>query len=431
MRPIASRLLAAALLASACGAPVEDGLPAAGLAPLPAVATARAEVEAAEAAPEDPASRPAIVAEPEVLRVFRATPVELAVDPPAGISPERFSAAVCRWSFGDGTPEREGCAISHTFLRGTSDERVTVAVSLGDTNVSTTRILPLERLTVSPEAGTASTGTIPPPPEGPTSFRLLLLSETEADAAAAPAAATTNLAQLLRALSPSLVAHLGDAATSPQAWERLREELAEPLARAEIPLVWALSPADLAAGPVVRHPANAEGALELAPDSRFPTRYAFTFRGVHVTVLTGDAQDDDTLGWLRERLEEAQVYEARLVLSNLPLHPFSARASPTLGPRFKLYELFLRARVSLLATASHGVHYAARYGALPVVSVGRVEGQPASLAGHELAQPPTLTIVDVEEGRLARVHALEQSPDGRWLPLDPGYLPDRVEVYTR
>ncbi len=433
-----SLLWSSLLIASACAPRARDGLPASGLSPLPAIPAGAPDADGAATATgqAEEAERPVIVAEPETLRVYRATPVELTASPPASVAPDAFSRASCRWSFGDATPEREGCAISHTFLRGTADERVTLTVELDGTRHSVTRILPLERLSVSPEAlGEAPTdGTLPPPPDGPTSFRLVLLSET------AGVTGQANLAATLAALSPALVVHLGGvvaragaaAATTPEgAWETIRDRLAEPLARAGVPLVWALSPEDLGSGPVVRHPASAEGALELAAGSRFPSRSAMTFRGVHLTVLTGDVQDDETLAWLRARLDEAQVYEARIVLSHLPLHPFSGRVGPTLGPRFKLYELFLRARVSLLATAAHGVHYAARYGALPVVSVGRIDGSPSALAGQALVQPPSLTLVDVEEGRLARVHALEQTPDGRWLPLDPAYLPDRVEVYTR
>jgi hypothetical protein len=374
--------------------------------------------------------------------------VTLTATPPEGEANDAYATATCRWSFGDGSPEQEGCAISHTFLSGQADERVTLTVTTTEGTRSATHILPLERLPVSAAARGDVTGesALPPAPaSNATSFRMVLLSETTEEDGELPA----DLASTILALDAALVVHLGGvtgadptdapsddpgAAGSPASedpWADLRERLAEPLAREGVPLVWALGPGDLARDPVVRHPSGEDGPLPLAPGSRFPTRFALTFRAVHFAVLTGSEQDGETLDWLRQTLEEAAVYESRVVLSHLPLHPFSPRERPTLGPRFKLYELLLRARVSLFASASHGVHYAARYGALPVVSVGRTAGPPATLAGQDLAQPPTLTVVDVKDGKLARVHALERSPEGRWQPLDPAYLPERVEVYTR
>ena len=43
--------------------------------------------------------------------------------------------------------------------------------------------------------------------------------------------------------------------------------------------------------------------------------------------------------------------------------------------RFRLYELFLRARVTAVISAGYRVFFEGRYGALPVISVGTLSGE--------------------------------------------------------
>ena len=430
--------LALCLLVAACnrGEGARDGLQAKALGALgfdwpppsatPAIATD-------PSAPDT--SRPGIAFSPAVLRVYRATPVELSATPPAAIPADTWRNARCRWSFGDGSPPQEGCVISHIFARGTSDERVGVTVQLGETTWETSRIVPLERLPVSSgtpaSAELGADGVPAPPADGPTSFRMVFVAATGFD--------DVDWGPVLagvRQLKPGLVVHAGpvvpEGSEGLDGWERVREGFAEPLRRDGVPVVWALAPSDLTGEAMVRRPAAGlvGDDLELAPGSTFPERYALAFRGVFIAVVTGAEQSKEHIEWLRTRLSEAQVYESRVVVSHLPLHPFSARSGALLAPKVKLYELFLRERVSLLASAGHAVFFDGRYGALPVLSVGRVAGPPEALAGHDVPQAPTLAVVDVEGGQLVRTFALEREADA-WRLLDPGYLPETVEVYTR
>jgi hypothetical protein len=426
------------LLVAACnrGEAARDGLEARGLA---ALGFSWPPPNAAPAEPSDPnqpdTTRPGIAFAPAVLRVYRATPVELSATPPAHVTAEAWAQARCRWSFGDGTPPQEGCVISHTFARGTSDERVAVTVQLSDTTWETTRIVPLERLPVSAAAPAAAAlgadGVPAPPKDGPTSFRMVFVAATgfeDVDWGV--------VLEGVRRLKPGLVVHAGpvvpEGSEGLDGWERVREGFAEPLRQDGVPVVWALAPSDLVGEAMVRRPAAGlvGDDLELAPGSVFPERYALAFRGVFIAVVTGAEQSKEHIEWLRTRLSEAQVYESRVVVSHLPIHPFSGRSGAVLAPKFKLYELFLRERVSLLATAGHAVFFDGRYGALPVLSVGRLAGPAEALAGHDVPQAPTLAVVDVEGGQLVRTFALERDA-AVWRLLDPGYLPETVEVYTR
>jgi len=380
-------------------------------------------------------TRPTIAFQPDHLRVYRATPVDFAAVAPQGLPQADWEKARCEWTFGDGSPLREGCDITHTFNRGTSDERVTLSVAVGGETFSATQIIPLERLSVS--GGGASLAGVPgaipsAPAKGDGNLRVAFLSAT-----ADEGTDWAGLMATIKTLGPSLVVHLGGVvgpdAEGFHAWEAVREALAEPLRREGVPLVWALAPSDLAGDPLVRRPSAGLEAddFELAPDSVFPNRYAFAYQGVYFAVLTGAEQSKEDLAWLRANLTEAQIYESRIVISHLPLHPFSAASTAVLGPKFKLYELLLRTRVSALVSAGQGVFFDGRYGALPVLSVGRISGAPAALAGHDFVQPPTLVVVDVVRGQLERTFALEHTPEGSWGLFDAQYLPETVEVYTR
>jgi len=391
--------------------------------------------DASARADADGASAVRIEASPEVLQVYRSTVVRLSARLASG------EAGTCRWSFGDGTAEVVGCEVEHTYIGGTADERVTVTIGEGQGSVSATRILPLERLPVSTrpiepaEAGSA--GDVPKKPTGSGSFRAVLVADT----------ATLDrprLEALLRrvvAIEADLVIHLGGHAQDGEGWERFREVFGEGLRAADVPLLDAVSPADLALGAEVRRPLGARGeAIELLDGARFPERWALSHEGVFFAFVSGADQKKDDLEWLKARLAEAQIYESRVVVSYLPIHPFGERAPPgegghTLGPRFKVYETLLRARTTALVTAGHGVYYKGRYGALPVVSVGTPADDEGTrrLLGSDLTQAPSIAVMDFERGIPKAVFALVAGASGEPFstPLDERYLPETVEVYTQ
>jgi hypothetical protein len=367
-----------------------------------------------------------IAATPDLLQVYRSTEVALSVE--GTPSPVR-----CRWRFGDGTPEAEGCALSHTFIGGTADERVTLVVDTDSGAQTTTRILPLERLPVTAPRSTDDLA-IPPAPEGPTSFRVVLLADTAGGDLGA-------LAPQIIALRAALVIHVGGVA-SPEdpanGWATLRDKLAEPLRGQGIALLIAPSPGDLEADAEIRRPLGPDGdALDLLAGDDFPERWALSFRGVHFTFISGSDLEatprgrESTLAWLKARLGEAQIYESRIVISHLPLHPFGDRrpADPgTLVPKFKAYEVLLRARATALVSAGHAVYFKGRYGALPVLSVGSPVTA-GKLLGVDAPATPTLAVMDIVDGVPTRIFALEGKDFAQI--LDESYLPETVEVYTR
>lgn len=432
-RPLLAALALVTL--SSCTPAPPPALPGRSLARLPEVATLGRP--ALDPSRSEPDGRLGIAHDPPVLQVYRSTRVRL-----TALLPPGHERATCRWSFGGGaTPEDAPttCTIEHTFIGGTADERVSVTATDGAWSDTATRIVPLERLPVSTrpvEPGGASD--VPDKPTGERAFRLVVLADT----AGMDAPALAALARRIVAIDADLAVHLGGHARDGEEWTHLREGLAEGLRAADIPLLPAVSPADLAAEPEVRRPLGEGGEqLELLDGASFPERWTFSHQGVFFAFVSGADQPPAALDWLRDRLAEAQIYESRLVFSYLPLHPFGERdpdgpGPHTLGPRFKVYELLLRARTTAFVSAAHHVYYKGRYGALPVVSVGAAATGGARLLGHDSAQSASITVIDIERGLPQRVFALAADgvgPSDGTFPslLDEAYLPETVEVYTR
>jgi len=371
--------------------------------------------------------------DPAVLMVYRSTAVRFRATPPPA-----HASATCRWSFGDGSPPEDGCEVTHTFHGGTADERVTLTLVDGAWRFEGSRIVPLERLPVSVGLREpAEPGAIPARPKaGATNFRAVLLADLVAPRAGAAADELATVAQSIIALEADVVIVVGGAALpdEPAPWEAVRTRLVEPLAAARIPILWGVSPTDVQAGAEVRRPTIGPSgdALELADGQAFPGRWSIAYKGVYFVFVSGAAMSDEALDWTRQRLAEAQIYESRVVVSYLPLHPFSEAgpaARQTIGPKFKVYELLLRARTTALVSAGHRAYFKGRYGALPVVSVGAATGKGERLSGHDFEQAASVVVMDVEGGVPARIFALEAP--GYETVLDEGYLPDTVEVYTR
>ena len=362
--------------------------------------------------------------QPSELQVYRATAVHLRVDQMPASQPN----ATCLWSFGDGTPSQTGCRISHTYHGGQADQVVTLKLTDGDWTWTTSRPLRLERLPVVKgllgEETDEAAGLPAPPTEGETNLRIGLVTGP----ADGPA-----LEQLLGPLKPGLVIHLGGLVEGeePPSFDRVLREVAKPLREASIPWVPALSPGDLKAlGSAGTAEIPAPG-IRLLDGENFPRRYSFTYRGAFFLVLSsgGDGVLEDEISWMRDQLSAAGIYAARYVVSPLPLHKFTDQHQGSLNKRFRLYELFLRGRVTAFFSGAYRVYFRGRYGALPVVSVGSMKGPGGTLSGQDFSQKSSLVLIDQVDGVPIRITAAEGPSFDR--PMDPSTLPEAVEVYTR
>ncbi len=97
--------------------------------------------------------------------------------------------------------------------------------------------------------------------------------------------------------------------------------------------------------------------------------------------------------------------------------------------KMRLYEILLRARVTALFTGAYRVFFKGRYGVLDVISTGALASPGSKLAGTNLSQKSSFTVIDVRKGSMKRTFAIE-GPDYNQV-FDENILPHSVEVYTR
>jgi hypothetical protein len=369
---------------------------------------------------------------PPQLQVFRATAVHLSATAALADRPK----ATCRWNFGDGSPTVEGCDVSHTFHGGQADQLVTLNVTDGAWSNKSTRTVPLERLPVDPtfgakesDSGSAGGNALPDRPAlGASNLRIAIVADSAAKGGV-HADVSDAIEQLIETVRPGLVVHAGGLVTAEakaEQWKDVQSSMVEPLERASIPMVTALSPADRSAGAKVP-PAR----IQLLDGGHYPERYTFTSQGAFFLVFGAgaDGVSEDTIRWMRDQLGQSRIYEARYVISHLPLHKFGDLHVGSLDKRFRLYEIFLRSRVTALFSAGYRVYFKGRYGALPVVSVGALAGPGGTLSGVDFEQPSSFVVVDQIDGVPERIFAVSGPDFTR--TFDESNLPENVEVYTR
>ncbi len=437
-------LLALALVATALGCgkdhPVVD-LDATASAPgtlqlprdLP-VAAAPAEPAAAtdksQPAARDDAEAQGLVwrAIPASLRIWRDTEVSLKVQ---GLPVGRNADSVrCRWSIKGAAEDLIGCSVKHTFVRSAADAEVKLTVTDGDWSLSSTRPLPLDSLSVTVDAPepTADVGLAIPNARKPTatSFRLLLLADSDGDPAQAQRATQT----LLERTQPTLGIHVGGlvaAGGGDKAWDGSREAIARSFEAAKVPIVYAMSPTDLQEGARVRRP-----DITMLDARDYPARYSFSFKNSFFAVISSKPDgglSEDELTWLTDSLAKAHAFDGRFVVSYHPLSRFTDAGRAVLQPKFRVYELLLRAQATAFISAGERAYFHGRYGALSAISVGPISGEGVRLLGGEFAQPASATVVDVAAGVPRRVFAVV-GPDFSQR-LDEVNLPEAVEVYTK
>ena len=364
-------------------------------------------------------------AEPAMLRVYQATEVRLRVIE----KPEGHPDATCEWVI-DGTSKR-GCDTIHTFEGGLADARVKLRLMDRDWSHESTRIIPLERLEVVEglESESLSSAEIPDAMRDERSFRFAVIADS-----ASQGGVSSDVRRAVSALSgtvrPDLVFHLGGIVAPDEGklgWDKADEAIASPVRKAGIHMLWGMSRTDIREEPRVRRP-----EIELIDGQDYPFRYTFSYKGAFFlcfSVKDDDGADEATLRWLKRTLEKAKIYDSRFVLSYLPLNKFTETHLGSHKKKMRLYEILLRSRVTAFFTGAYRVYFKGRYGVLDVRSTGALAGAGGKLAGTNLAQRSSFTVVDIRDGSVKRTFAVE-GPDFDQT-FDESLLPDSVEVYSR
>jgi len=358
---------------------------------------------------------------PPQLRVYRATQVAFRLDQ----APRGHEAASCSWNFGDGRTA-EGCNVTHTFKGGLADELVTLTLTDGDWEYRSQRSVPLERLEVVPGLldGKDPLASARGIPERPTpadrTFRFAVVADTAASGGV-PQSVVKAVDALKTKVKPELVIHAGGIGDS--------SIIARGLTSAGAKVAFGQGPSDRDASAGLKAP-----GIQLLEGSDYPRRYTFTHKGVFFMVISTDAAQggesvsEETMKWMRKQLGKARIYEARYVVSYLPIRKYAEQHVGTLDKNFRLYELFLRGRVTAFFSGAYRVFYKGTYGALDVVSVGSLAGPGGRLLGTDFQQPASFVAVDVVKGAPKQTFAVEGPEFDR--TADETLLPKTVGMYS-
>jgi len=437
-RSIRLAALSAGLLVAACGG-CETPRPVPPVSPDVVAAADVPPPRPPDAVPARPTVAYAWACEPEQLMVFRDTLVHLHVAAP-DLSPASY---VCQWDFGDGDTGA-GCDVRHVFRGGLTDGWVTLTLIDGSGAPLATekRKLALERLPVVPlpaegEAGTAveaAAEVLPEKPLADDARRLVIVG---------PVHGTERLAALVSALSsrvhPDLVVHTGDLLPifSEEGFAGWMQSFLTPLAAASIPLAVAAGEVDVAT-PVARSVFSStmtqilfKPVLDFQDERGYPFRYSFLFGGTYVIVLdttTGDLSDEQ-FRWLKAELTRGAGYPRILVVSHLPPAPLTATSTAALKRAYKVQELLLRYRGTLLVTGHEPVFYDGRFAQVHVVSSGGGVDDCRPFAGDAICQGTAFTVIDLVGQEPPRVFGVSGANLDR--PIAHGDLPAKVDRYER
>lgn len=414
---------------------------------------------------------------PSTLDVYRDTEVTFRVGD-TETYPETWTFT---WDFGDETPPIDGRAAAHTYTGGQRDYLATLTVTNGGALVyEGTRKVPLERLRVVPLDEDDAVPEFapdlripPPPPEGDTSFRFVVLSDSNASYGSIEQGAYVGraVASIIERVHPAFVVHGGDMIAGQRRglardhvermWDGYHAAVTAPLLSAGIPLLPVAGNHDAAPGYVDRQvfveqwtrPEHRPRDVTLVDESRYPLAYTFTYEGAFFVVMDGAVGrvSEEDLRWLRKQLASARMYTARFVFSHVPLRKFTDVQfgdvvnreeahealrepavedyveQPGLEKHFRLYNLFLETGVDLFLSGHYEVYYKGLFGSLRVVSTGNVAGTRRALSGQAEGQGPSFVVIDVVDGKLTNVFAV-RGPDFRER-FDESTLPLEVEDY--
>lgn len=292
-----------------------------------------------------------------------------------------------------------------------------------------------------PEDGAMS---VPPPPHGPRSFRLVVISDSNARYGSVEQARRglpEALATIRATLRPDLVVHNGDqiaaggrhayaSETVRAMWEAFHITVTDVLRSGRIPLLPVPGNHDVFPKPLDALYAETwrevGPPLPLADGHGYPRRYSLRFRGTALVVLDAPSgrMSAKEQRWLADELADAADADLRIVFSHVPIAPLTARDYGSLRPLDAMYEALVGGDASLLVTSHDEVYFPGWFRELRVLATGGLGGTCRNLRGVAGCQGMSFAVIDVVDGRIAHVFAM--SGPGFERVFDESTLPDML-----
>jgi hypothetical protein len=167
-------------------------------------------------------------------------------------------------------------------------------------------------------------------------------------------------------------------------------------------------------------------AVEFVDRSHYPFRYSFQKGGVFFVALDATMPGkltSDQRAWVDSQLTSSKV-KLKIGYGHLPLHPVAhGRLSEVLGDR-ELEASFASRGLTAYLSGHHHAYYPGAASGFLQVAMPCLGGGPRPLVGAGRTSPKALVVIDVEDGRVTRVDALE-SPSFS-TSIDRTRLPKRI-----
>lgn len=306
------------------------------------------------------------------------------------------------------------------------------------------------RVALAAPALPASPETVPPGPVGERSFRAVVMSDVNG-----PYGSTTYrdevhalVRRVVEELRPEVVISAGDLVAGQRRglteeqleamWAGFHAAVVRPLREAGIPFLPAAGNHDASGYPAFAQEREKYADvwrrdgfrpdLEVIEDGGFgyPLAYGVTFKGVGVLVMdvtTVERLPDGKWAWVEHmvgRLRETAGEAGDVVaVSHIPPYPVTVgRERETIpGPDDdRMVELLEKLGVRVWFTGHHHGYFKGRrggeagraaWGGLHLVSLNACGDGPRRLIGTASPQPQSVVVMDVEDGRVVRVFAVQ------------------------
>ncbi len=155
--------------------------------------------------------------------------------------------------------------------------------------------------------------------------------------------------------------------------------------------------------------------LRFVDDTHYPLYYSFEYKGAFFMVLdvtTLEPLPEEMWRWMEEQLEAAQGFSLRFASCHVPPYPVTHGREKEIiraPDNDRLRELFVRGNVDVFFTGHHHAYFKGRKEGLNLVSLNCAGNGPRPLIGTETPQRQSLVVVDVADGKIAEIFAVDSA----------------------
>jgi Icc-related predicted phosphoesterase len=289
---------------------------------------------------------------------------------------------------------------------------------------------------------------LPPPPKGDDTFRFVVMSDMNSSYGSTEYNATVHASIRLvtDVFKPELVVSAGDLVAGQKRglsddeiyamWRGFDRAVTAPLRKAGIPFAPVPGNHDASGYPAfarereiyqeVWRTEAMQQPLNFIDAEHYPLYYTFEHKGVFfmaMDVTTVETLPAELWAWMERQLSAAGDMKLRVAMCHVPPYPVAIGREKEIiraPDNDRLRELFVKHRVDVFFTGHHHAYFKGRKQGLNLVSLNACGNGPRPLIGTEAPQPQSVIVVDVVDGRLDGVFAVQHDGvifDDHALPL--------------